>query len=76
MKRLVEVKFTRWWQWLSPKHHRLRKTMQAFVDSCQDDIMAQFQREYINLMIYGCSIASDEFYGKGIPDLLHDEEKK
>lgn len=73
MKRMFKVGFKHWWYWLSPKHRWARKTAQQFLDRYQEEIQRKLQEEYINLCLYGCSISPNEFYGKGILDILKND---
>lgn len=75
--RYFTVRFKRWWFWFSPKAWQQRKVLQAFIDANQEVIKMKMEEEYRNLLLYGCSIAPDEFYGKSIVDeVMEDLEKK
>lgn len=69
MKPLFEVKFKHWWYWFLPSMWKQRKLLQAYINLHQEEIQAQMEEQYRNLMIYGCTIAPEEMYRQGDIDV-------
>ncbi len=53
--RMFTVQPTHWWGWLNPAFYRRRRILQAWIDSQQEQFMAQYREEICNAMIYGTS---------------------
>lgn len=70
MNRLISVGFKHWWHYLNPSLYKKRRILQAFIDTHQEELLKKYEEEYRNLLLYGCSIAPEEFYGKGVVDEL------
>lgn len=70
MTRMFTVQAKHWWNWLSPSFRRHRRAVQAFLDAYQDEIQERITEDYKNLMIYGCTVAPQEFYGESIADAV------
>lgn len=65
MKPLFEVGFKHWWYWFLPSMHLQRKVLQAFLNANEAQIKNELDKQYFNLMLYGCTISPEEMYGKG-----------
>lgn len=72
MKRVFTVHPKKWWYWFSPKFHRQRRVLQAYIDAHEAEIIEQCRIHLANLLLYGSSsiVPPKDFYGQGLIDRL------